>query len=81
MKVRMQTQTLGHHIHYNGMFQCLRHMMRTEGVSVFYRGILPPLMSVAGVNSILFGTYGTFRRLLQDSAEPLTLPQIAICGV
>ena len=80
-KVRLQTQTIGHSVHYSGMFNCMSQMLRTEGAGVFYRGIMPPLLAVAGVNSLLFGSYGSLRRCVQsDPATLLTLPQIGFCG-
>lgn len=81
-QVRMQTQTVGNSsVRYSGLFSCMHHLWRTEGPLVFYRGILPPLAAVAGVNSLLFGSYGALRRILQkDPNTPLTLSEIGVCG-
>ena len=80
-QVRLQTQTVGNSVRYSGLFSCMHHLWRTEGPLVFYRGILPPLAAVAGVNSLLFGSYGALRRILQkDPNTPLTLSEIGVCG-
>jgi solute carrier family 25 carnitine/acylcarnitine transporter 20/29 len=77
----MQTQTIGHAVHYKGVFDCMRSIFRKEGARVFYRGIIPPILGIGAVNSILFGTYGSLRRCLQsDPNAPLTLSQVMICG-
>eukprot|EP00053_Salpingoeca_punica_P008259 m.74587 g.74587 ORF g.74587 m.74587 type:complete len:304 (+) comp14518_c0_seq1:95-1006(+) len=66
---------------YSGVWTCMRTIMREEGWSSFFRGMMPPLIGVGALNAILFGTFGMTRRLVQaDESQPLTVPQVAVCG-
>ena len=47
----------------------MRHMYRREGAAVFFRGLIPPLVSVGGLNSIVFGTYAATARFLNHGSE------------
>ncbi|KAI9592984.1 mitochondrial carrier domain-containing protein [Syncephalis fuscata] len=42
----------------------LKHMVISEGWSSWFRGIAPPIVGLAALNSILFASYGGISRLL-----------------
>ena len=42
-------------------------------------GMLSPLLGIAGVNSLLFASYGLAKRVVTPFGE-LSLPQIALAG-
>lgn len=58
----------------------LRNIWRTEGFRALYRGVIPPLMGVGGINAVLFGSYGLTARALGVERNHLTLPQVFFCG-
>ena len=52
IKVRLQTTN-----NYNGIIDCAKKMIKTEGIRSMYKGMSFPLASVAAVNCIAFGAY------------------------
>lgn len=44
-----------------------------------FPGMLSPLLGIAGVNSLLFASYGSAKRIVSPFGE-LSLPQIALAG-
>ena len=57
MKVRMQTA----HVSFFGI---IGQTYRFEGLSGFYKGVGPPLITVPLINSIVFASYEFCKRLL-----------------
>jgi len=56
-------------------------LVKKEGFFALYKGMGPPIMTDAVVNSVLFGVYGTsVRLLLQGDDEKPTFSQIGIAG-
>ncbi|KAG2225090.1 hypothetical protein INT45_011772, partial [Circinella minor] len=51
IKTRMQTEP------YNSIKSCVRQTYREEGVRGFFRGVLPPLVTVSIIKSISFSVY------------------------
>ncbi|KAI7866814.1 hypothetical protein BDF14DRAFT_1743342 [Spinellus fusiger] len=51
IKTRMQTQP------YTSIMACIRHTYHEEGARGFFRGILPPLITVSIIKSISFTVY------------------------
>jgi hypothetical protein len=67
---------------YSGMIDCAVKMLKTEGFSSYYRGIVPPMLGVGALNAVLFGTYSATKRFLQrDQTGPLSLAQVFTCGM
>lgn len=67
---------------YRSTWHCITDMARTEGFRSFYRGLAPPLAGLAGLNSVVFGSYGFMKRFLQDGKDTqLNLWQIYECGM
>jgi hypothetical protein len=47
-------------------------MYATEGTRVFFRGLIPPLVSIGGLHAILFGSFAACKRFLdKDRPEDL----------
>ena len=47
--------------------------------TLIFLGMLSPLLGIAGVNSLLFASYGLAKRVVTPFGE-LSLPQIALAG-
>ncbi|KAJ7263603.1 mitochondrial carrier domain-containing protein [Mycena haematopus] len=63
---------------FKGPMDILMQTIRKEGFFALYKGMASPLLGIAGVNSLLFASYGVSRRII--SPFPLTLPEIALAG-
>ena len=71
----MQTST-----QYKGILDCVRKMNKAEGLSVYYRGIVPPLVGVGALNAVLFGTYAASKRFLSKDSEDDSLSNVFWAG-
>ena len=65
---------------YKGIIDCVRKMNKAEGLSVYYRGIVPPLVGVGALNAVLFGTYAAARRFLSKDGSEGTLSNVFWAG-
>ena len=67
VKVKIQTQdpSKGGQV-YRGTFDCLRQLVRSQGVSGLYRGMTSPLTGVAAINAICFGVYGNVMKIIPN---------------
>lgn len=65
VKVRLQTQEAGKKL-YSGMFNCIGTVVRQEGVKGLYKGITPPLASLAVINAAVFGVHGMVSKQFQN---------------
>ena len=66
IKTRLQTGGTGtgrNGIHSQNMIQVGTHIVRTEGISSLYKGLVPPLLSLSLINTLSFTSYSYFRRL------------------
>ncbi|KAI6121257.1 mitochondrial carrier [Pisolithus sp. B1] len=64
---------------FKGPMDILVRTIRTEGFFALYKGMASPLIGIAGVNSLLFASYATSKRIISPFPQ-LTLPQIALAG-
>ncbi|KAI8084406.1 mitochondrial carrier domain-containing protein [Gilbertella persicaria] len=64
-----------------GSWQTLRNMIRTEGLSSMFKGVMSPVVGLAGLNALLFVSYGSILRCFdrQETPEP-TLWQVYLAG-
>ncbi|KAK0480128.1 mitochondrial carrier [Armillaria novae-zelandiae] len=62
-----------------GPMDILVQTVRKEGSFALYKGMASPLFGIAGVNSLLFASYGVSRRIISPYPQ-LSLPQIALAG-
>ncbi|KAG6888218.1 hypothetical protein C0995_009753 [Termitomyces sp. Mi166 len=53
--------------------------LRKEGFFALYKGMASPLLGIAGVNSLLFASYGISRRLISPFPQ-LSLKETALAG-
>ncbi|OAD74600.1 hypothetical protein PHYBLDRAFT_111764, partial [Phycomyces blakesleeanus NRRL 1555(-)] len=56
VKTRMQTQP------YDSISACVRHTYKEEGIRGFFRGIVPPLITVSIIKSVSFSVYEKTKR-------------------
>ncbi|KAF4598913.1 hypothetical protein EYR38_007326 [Pleurotus pulmonarius] len=63
---------------FKGPMDILTTTLRKEGFFALYKGMASPLLGIAGVNSLLFASYGLSKRLI--SPFPLSLKEIAAAG-
>lgn len=63
---------------FKGPMDILMQTLRKEGFFALYKGMASPLIGIAGVNSLLFASYGVSRRII--SPFPLSLKEIAAAG-
>ena len=66
LKVKMQLSSGSVPPSLGSVFQAI---LRTDGLSGFYRGFLPPLLFTGGVNTVLWGLQYTFTDALEGSGQ------------
>jgi solute carrier family 25 (mitochondrial carnitine/acylcarnitine transporter), member 20/29 len=64
---------------FKGPMDVLTQTLRKEGFFALYKGMASPLIGIAGVNSLLFASYGVSKRIVSPFPQ-LSLPQIALAG-
>ncbi|KZT22444.1 mitochondrial carrier [Neolentinus lepideus HHB14362 ss-1] len=64
---------------FKGPMDILMQTVRKEGVLALYKGMLSPLVGIAGVNSLLFAAYGASKRIVSPFPD-LSLREIALAG-
>ncbi|TFK33566.1 hypothetical protein BDQ12DRAFT_727695 [Crucibulum laeve] len=57
----------------------LSQTLRKEGFFALYKGMLSPLIGIAGVNSLLFASYGISKRIISPFPN-LSLKETAAAG-
>ncbi|GAA5798324.1 hypothetical protein HPULCUR_003726 [Helicostylum pulchrum] len=62
-----------------GSWQTLRNMIQTEGLGSMFKGVLSPVVGLAGLNALLFVSYGSIIRYLEPTEEP-DLFQVYLAG-
>jgi len=79
IKVRLQTQPLSEPVRYKGAVDCAVRMVREEGTSSLFRGMMMPLMSRAIVNGMCFSTYTLMMKVMYpEGGSPL--PAVFFAG-
>lgn len=68
---------------YNGAFDVVRQVLKTEGVRGLFAGIQAPLPFVAVFNATLFASNGMMRRLIGKgrSDDELSIAEVGLAGV
>ncbi|KAG9005521.1 hypothetical protein FRB90_010353 [Tulasnella sp. 427] len=64
---------------FKGNWDILAQTVRKEGVLALYKGMLSPLLGVAGVNSLLFASYAISKRIVSPFPDK-SLGEIALAG-
>ncbi|KAI8887858.1 mitochondrial carrier, partial [Backusella circina FSU 941] len=61
IKTRLQTQ------HYDSINACIKQTYKEEGIRGFFRGVVPPLITVSIIKSISFSVYEQSKRSLRKN--------------
>jgi len=64
---------------FKGPMDILKQTLRNEGFFALYKGMTSPLLGIAGVNSLLFASYGISKRIISPFPQ-LSLKEIALAG-
>ncbi|KAJ7033769.1 mitochondrial carrier [Mycena alexandri] len=64
---------------FKGPMDIIMQTIRKEGFFALYKGMASPLLGIAGVNSLLFASYGVSRRIISPFPQ-LTLGETALAG-
>jgi len=64
---------------FKGPMDILGQTLRKEGFFALYKGMASPLIGIAGVNSLLFASYGISKRVISPFPQ-LTLPETSLAG-
>jgi len=81
VKVRLQCQEVGPNVKLMGPYQCLKAIIREEGVRGLYRGLSAPMIGAIMENAVLFVCYGKIQKIIQGhSDEPLSIAQLSAAG-
>lgn len=64
---------------FKGPMDILAQTLRKEGFFALYKGMASPLLGIAGVNSLLFSSYGASKRIISPFPQ-LSLKEIALAG-
>ncbi|KAG9027079.1 hypothetical protein FRB95_008155 [Tulasnella sp. JGI-2019a] len=64
---------------FKGPMDILMQTVRKEGFFALYKGMAAPLLGIAGVNSLLFASYATAKRIVTPFPD-LSIGQTAVAG-
>ncbi|KIM86826.1 hypothetical protein PILCRDRAFT_816075 [Piloderma croceum F 1598] len=64
---------------FKGPMDILKQTVRKEGFFALYKGMASPLVGIAGVNSLLFASYGISKRIISPFPQ-LSLPETSLAG-
>jgi len=59
---------------YSGIRDCFQRILKEEGVTAFYRGLTPRLLSVVPMIGIQFGVYEFTKKLMVERDKTLVIP-------
>lgn len=68
-------QVVAQQIYYNGVFDCMKKMIRHEGLFALYKGILPPILVETPKRAVKFLTFEQYKRFFMfgsDKPTPIT---------
>lgn len=79
IRTRVQTNA-----EYKGVIDCFTKTIKTEGSLALYKGIIPPLFAQGLYKAIMFSSFTTSSRFIQDQkstpGQPLTPFELFLCG-
>ncbi|KAE9401005.1 mitochondrial carrier [Gymnopus androsaceus JB14] len=64
---------------FKGPMDIIAQTVRKEGFFALYKGMASPLLGIAGVNSLLFASYGVSKRIVSPYGQ-LSLPETSLAG-
>ena len=53
-------------IHYEGMFDCARKILKYEGMTAFYKGLTPNIIKIFPSSGVFFLTYELTLKAFQN---------------
>lgn len=53
--------------------------LRSEGIGLLYRGVAPPLIQRSLTLSLMFGTFGTYQKLLETYSDQIFSSSVRFC--
>lgn len=63
--------------YYSGIVDCMKKMYRYEGLTSFWKGILPPILAETPKRAVKFATFEQYKKLfLFGSSAPTPLVRI-----
>ncbi|GAA6008973.1 uncharacterized protein JCM10292_001742 [Rhodotorula paludigena] len=77
LKTRAQLAAPGQ---FKGTADIALQTFRNEGALAFYKGVTPPLVGIAAVNSLLFGANTVARRMISPFPDRMSIAEIAAAG-
>ncbi|KAJ8950974.1 hypothetical protein NQ318_006358 [Aromia moschata] len=78
VKTRLQiqaTKNVNDPLYYNGIFDCFRKMYKNEGLTSFWKGIIPPILAETPKRAVKFFTFEQYKQFFMfgsPSPTPLT---------
>ncbi|KAL4438789.1 hypothetical protein ABPG74_013462 [Tetrahymena malaccensis] len=77
IKVRMQSS-----VTKISISECIKDLIRNEGIFAFYKGVASPLLCMSGIVSIQFGIFHNSMRMFKEhyKVNELSIPLLAACG-
>ncbi|XP_026477909.1 mitochondrial 2-oxodicarboxylate carrier [Ctenocephalides felis] len=67
--------------HYNGVFDCMRTMVRTEGTLSLWKGILPPILAETPKRAVKFFTFEQYKQFFLFGADKPTPLTFSLAGL
>lgn len=77
LKTRAQLAAPGQ---FKGTADIALQTFRNEGALAFYKGVTPPLVGIAAVNSLLFGANTVARRMISPFPDRMSIAEVAAAG-
>ncbi|XP_037293409.1 mitochondrial 2-oxodicarboxylate carrier [Manduca sexta] len=87
VKTRLQLQANKSEIkstdphYYNGIVDCMRKMYRYEGVTSFWKGILPPILAETPKRAVKFATFEQYKKLFMFGSSTPTPLTFSLAGL
>ncbi|KAG6453723.1 hypothetical protein O3G_MSEX008292, partial [Manduca sexta] len=67
--------------YYNGIVDCMRKMYRYEGVTSFWKGILPPILAETPKRAVKFATFEQYKKLFMFGSSTPTPLTFSLAGL
>lgn len=73
VKTRLQIQsTASKGVIYNGVFDCFKQMYKQEGITSYWKGIMPPILAETPKRAVKFFTFEQYKQVFLFGAEAPT---------
>lgn len=82
VKTRLQIQSgtskSGTGVIYKGVFDCFKHMYKQEGITSYWKGIIPPILAETPKRAVKFFTFEQYKQVFLFGAPAPTPLVIAL---